>query len=152
MALLNFDRLWAFVTEQFVCDLEGPHGPTHWQRVMEKGLSLAKVTGADEDIVRLFALFHDCKRINEYDDPGHGMRGAEYAKHLNGDLFTLSNTRLDILIYACAYHADGMLSKDLTVGSCWDADRLDLPRIGIIPDPNYMSTEPGKHLATHSDS
>jgi uncharacterized protein len=33
------------------------------------------------------------------------------------------------------------------IGACWDADRLDLTRVGIIPDPDMMSTEPGKELA-----
>ena len=61
----NFNDLWTLIIDQFVGDKNGPHGPTHWQRVMDKGIALAPITGADENVVRLFALFHDCKRVNE---------------------------------------------------------------------------------------
>ena len=27
-----------------------------------------------------------------------------------------------------------------TVGCCWDADRLDLPRVGVAPTAEFMST------------
>ena len=37
----------------------GLHGVTHWARVYENGLRLAPATGADEQILLLFALFHD---------------------------------------------------------------------------------------------
>jgi hypothetical protein len=36
------------------------------------------------------------------------------------------------------------LSTDPTVGVCFDADRLDLGRVGIEPDPELMSTEAGR--------
>ena len=41
----------------------------------------------------------------------------------------------------CEYHDKGMTSKDLDVGCCWDADRLDLMRVGIYPDKSYLSTK-----------
>ena len=31
--------------------------------------------------------------------------------------------------------------------TCWDAGRLDLTRAGILPDPKYMSTKPGRSMA-----
>ena len=34
-----------------------------------------------------------------------------------------------------------------TIDCCIDADRLDLPRVGITPDPERMLTEAGKLLA-----
>lgn len=33
------------------------------------------------------------------------------------------------------------------VQACWDADRLDLGRVGIIPDPERMGTVKGEQLA-----
>ena len=30
---------------------------------------------------------------------------------------------------------------DITVQTCWDADRLDLGRVGIIPRPDRLCTE-----------
>ena len=32
------------------------------------------------------------------------------------------------------------MTSDPTVGACWDADRLDLPRVWITPDPALLST------------
>ena len=34
-----------------------------------------------------------------------------------------------------------------TIDACFDADRLDLGRVGITPDPNRMATEKGKEMA-----
>ena len=33
---------------------------------------------------------------------------------------------------------------DVTIQTCWDADRLDLWRIGIEPRPEYLYTEMAK--------
>jgi hypothetical protein len=38
----------------------------------------------------------------------------------------------------------GQLSTDPTVGVCFDADRLDLGRVGIEPDPELISTDAGR--------
>ena len=61
-------------------------------------------------------------------------------------MFSLDKDRLEKLIYACSYHANGQTSDDATIGTCWDADRLDLGRIGTIPSEEYMSTEVGKDI------
>jgi len=37
---------------------------------------------ADETIVTLFSIFHNCRRENEHIDDGHGLRGANLAKTL----------------------------------------------------------------------
>ena len=34
-----------------------------------------------------------------------------------------------------------------TMYACFDADRLDLGRVGITPDPKKMATAKGKELA-----
>lgn len=36
---------------------------------------------------------------------------------------------------------------DPTIDACFDADRLDLWRVGIKPDPSLMATEIGADLA-----
>ncbi len=68
-------------------------------------------------------------------------RAARLAERLPGQLFNLDWTRLGLLIEACEGHDRVMLSSDPTVGTCWDADRLDLDRVGIVPHPSYISTE-----------
>ena len=55
----------------------GTHGASHWARVLFNGLILSELTGADRDIVVMFALFHDSRRVNDLHDPLHGKRGAQ---------------------------------------------------------------------------
>ena len=37
--------------------------------------------------------------------------------------------------------------EDATVNACFDADRLDLGRVGITPNPDKMATVAGRVLA-----
>jgi len=46
----------------------GTHGVSPWARVLENGLRLAQGTAAQVDVVQLFAVFHDSRRINEGTD------------------------------------------------------------------------------------
>ncbi|WP_435019138.1 hypothetical protein TA3x_001129 [Tundrisphaera sp. TA3] len=62
----------------------GDHGVSHWARVLENGERLAAVTGADVEVVRLFAVLHDARRVNEWTDPDHGPRAARFAETLRG--------------------------------------------------------------------
>jgi len=123
------------------------HGLGHWERVCENGLELADVTdGADVEVVLFFALFHDSMRENDGHDPGHGRRGSALARELARAL-PLEPGQLDQLTAACDGHTDGFASDDPTVGVCWDADRLDLPRVGIQPDPRLLSTVAARERA-----
>lgn len=124
----------------------GIHGPHHWARVRKTGLTISKANGGDPEVVRLFALFHDSRRENEDWDPDHGLRGAELARSLRGSLIHLDDAQFELLFTACRDHTDGATSEDPTIGACWDADRLDLGRVGTDPDPEFMSTEAGKAL------
>jgi uncharacterized protein len=123
------------------------HGLAHWERVAGNGLALAAETGgADPDVVLLFALFHDSMRLNDGHDPGHGRRGSELA-HSLVHLLPLDRGQLDLLIAACDGHTDGHVSDDPTIGACWDADRLDLPRVGIRPSVRLLSTVAARERA-----
>jgi uncharacterized protein len=131
-------RLWSdemleTIRAQYRLDRDGLHGFPHWVRVRENGLRLAVITGADTAVVELFALLHDSRRRNDSWDPGHGARAAEFVEALNGSHFDLSATQLELLKVACALHSGGLVEGDITVQTCWDADRLDLGRIGVRP-------------------
>ena len=65
-----------------------------------------------------------------------------------GALFTIDPDRLALLEYAMRHHTGGRTSDDPTIGTCWDADRLDLGRAGIVPHERFMSTEPGRRRTT----
>jgi uncharacterized protein len=125
------------------------HGEDHWRRVATHGLDLAAEVGADPLLVVLFAIFHDSMRFTEQRDDGHGRRGGFLACCLNNELIGLADDRLDLLDLACAGHTDGSMSDDPTIGACWDADRLDLCRLGRAIDPGAMSTAPGRTPAVH---
>ncbi len=118
------------------------HGEGHWRRVAAAGLALLPETpGADPAVVFLFALFHDSMRLNDGYDPLHGPRGAALAGDLRGEAFDLEDAKMDLLKFACEEHTNGGVGRDATVGVCWDADRLNLWRVGIKPDPGLLSTE-----------
>jgi len=143
----DFIKLWQHVSSQFRCGSDSIHGPPHWKRVEQNGLLLASRTGADVVVVRLFAVFHDSQRVNESKDDGHGVRGAEFAASLRGSLFDIPDAAFALLHDACAGHTDKQQTTDPTVGSCWDADRLDLGRAAIIPHERFMSTAFGREIA-----
>lgn len=128
------------IRDGFALSLDGIHGEAHWARVRANGLRLTDHTGADPEIVELFAYLHDAKRQNDGWDLDHGCRAAEFARKLSGSLLNLSLEKLELLGYACTHHSDGLTLGDITVQTCWDADRLDLGRIGIRPDPNRLCT------------
>jgi uncharacterized protein len=128
--------------------LDGIHGEAHWLRVRENGLALAEETGADPVVVEWFALLHDSKRRTNGRDPGHGLRAARFARDLSGRIFNLSPTRLDLLHLACRDHDAGLVEGHVTVRTCWDADRLDLGRCGIVPDPALLCTEAARRPET----
>ena len=132
------------VLEAYTLPLRGAHGVAHWARVLENGLRLAAETGADVAVVSLFAVLHDSKRVNEYADPDHGPRAAEFARTLRGRLFDLPDAAFLLLEYACAGHTHERTHPDVTIRTCWDSDRLDLGRVGITPDPYYLGTDAAK--------
>ena len=107
------------------------HGEAHWLAVATTGLDLAAETGADPQIVFTFGLLHDTRRENDSYDPEHGLRAAVFARelHRHGDLL-LDEVRLELLCLALELHADGQVSAHPTIGTCWDADRLHLGRLG----------------------
>jgi uncharacterized protein len=49
-----------------------------------------------------------------------------------------------LLQLACAGHTDEQTHPDSTVQTCWDADRLDLGRVGITPEPRRLCTAAAK--------
>lgn len=99
---------------------------------------------ADPLLVLLFALFHDSMRISDGQDPDHGARAAMLVRELREHLpYTITDTQVDTLVYACNEHTFGGLSSDPTVAVCWDADRLNLWWVGIHPDPLLLSTSAG---------
>jgi uncharacterized protein len=128
------------ILEQYALPWNGVHGVSHWARVLENGRRMAAASGANLEVVELFAILHDSRRRNEGVDFIHGPQGARYARELNGSLFHLSEPDMALLFIACDQHTNGHTNADVTVQVCWDSDRLDLGRVGIVPKPSRLCT------------
>ena len=122
------------------------HGEGHWKCVAWTGLELLpEVGGCDAAVLLLFAMLHDTQRLDDGHDPHHGPRAAAFTLTLHARrLIVLSGERLELLCRACHDHTAGTVSTDPTLGACWDADRLNLWRVGIRPDPRWLSTAAAK--------
>ncbi len=138
----------AAVLDRYVLPIDGVHGVAHWARVLENGLRLAAETGADVAVVSLFAVLHDSRRKNEGHDPDHGPRAARFAEKLRGKVSDLDDRAFGLLIQACEGHTHDPTHPDVTVRTCYDADRLDLGRVGMVPDPERLCTEPARRKRT----
>lgn len=125
----------------------GPHGVVHWNRVYENGMKLAEQDGVIVKIVQLFSVFHDSQRKNENLDKNHGKRGAELAVKLRS-LCPLDEREFKLLTTACSLHTSARDHEDITVQACFDSDRLDLGRVGIMPDADYLCTPMAKTAET----
>jgi uncharacterized protein len=132
------------ILAQYPLPLNGVHGPAHWARVYENGLQLAAITGADPEVVQLFAVLHDSRRFDEGECLEHGSRAAHFAVTLRGTHIHLNDDRFRLLCEACERHTTGARKGDITLQTCWDADRLDLARVWITPDPERLCTEPAQ--------
>jgi uncharacterized protein len=132
--------LMTTILAQYPLPFSGVHGPAHWARVYENGEVLAEKTGADAEVVALFAVLHDSRRFDEGECYGHGPRAAEFANTLRGKHIHLDDDRFELLHEAIHDHTNGGTEADVTVQTCWDADRLDLLRVWIDPDPDRLCT------------
>ena len=138
-----YDRsgLIALVRSEFQLDWHGIHGANHWARVLHHGKNIGQLRGADLLVVELFGFLHDSCRLSDGRDIEHGARAAEFAHGIHGDYYQLTDKQLDTLCYALQHHSGGEVSTDRTIQTCWDADRLDLGRVGIFPSPKFLSPE-----------
>lgn len=124
------------------------HGLDHWWRVWKTALILgAGDDNVDMEVVAMYALFHDSMRLNDGADRAHGMRGfrlwEQYKARDTHIEAIFSHRQEELLFEACAEHSEGLRSTTPTIAVCWDADRLDLHRKGVWPDPRFMSTQEG---------
>jgi uncharacterized protein len=145
---LDLKPLLQAILAQYTLPLEGYHGIGHWARVLENSWRLATETHANSEVITLFAVLHDSQRRNENSDPQHGPRAAEFALQVRGELFELPDREFALLHQACEGHTHERTHPDVTIQTCWDADRLDLGRVGVTPHPSRLCTEVAKRPTT----
>lgn len=84
-------------------------------------------------------------------DRDHGPRAAKYAKKLRAHI-PLNDDQFNDLCMACKSHTFGhgrALNK--TIATCWDADRLDIGRVGVLPHSDYLINQEAKRIADDRD-
>jgi uncharacterized protein len=148
MDIKEMEELKEYLISQFLLRSDSLHGPLHWESVLRNGLLLAsKNKNIDQEVLTLFSYIHDSKRVDEYIDIHHGERAANSLDYLERlGLINLRENQKELLYFAIKHHNEGKTSTDVTIGACWDSDRLELDRVGILPSINFFSTSEGKHL------
>ena len=127
------------------------HDLSHWERVERNGQLLA-TDEVNRTVVRLFAYLHDKWRVDNWEDLEHGKRAAENLPALRDTLLAcLTDEEFELLRKACELHTVCHRTGNPTIDACFDADRLDLMRVGIIPDPDRMATERGRQYAANME-
>lgn len=99
-------------------------------------------------MVCLFAYLHDKCRLNNETDLKHGERAADMLYTMRDTLLKdLDNKEFSLLEQACRLHTTIHKTGNPTIDICFDADRLDLKRVGITPCPDKMATSCGEYYA-----
>ena len=94
--------------------------------------------------VLCFAYLHDVERESDGYDVEHGPKAAELIDQIRESVLGfLDDKQIGLLKDACTFHTTVPRTGNPTIDACFDADRLDLPRAGIIPDPSKMATKEG---------
>ena len=72
---------WLRLEAEFALPSWSCHGPEHWRSVERNAIVLASRTpGADVEVARAFALFHDSQRLDDGWDEDHGPRAARFVE------------------------------------------------------------------------
>ena len=144
--------LITLLRQHFRLDWRGIHGAGHWARVRHNGLLLCEATGASPRVVEAFAFLHDSCRLDDNRDPHHGARAAAFVRTLAHELLMLNEQELALVCFACEGHSRGGLHADLSVQVCWDADRLDIGRVGTYPNPDRLCTDAARDFQFMHDA
>ena len=142
----GIEKLRAFTSARWPNELGQSHGVEHWDRVAKFGQMLY-VKGADMNVIQAFAYLHDSERIDNDDDFDHGPRAAKLVDMIrHSHLSFLNDEQIAKLKRACQLHTVELRTGDMTIDICFDADRMDLLRVGITPLPDRMATQQGAEM------
>ena len=143
----NIEKVRTFAIGHTKMGKESIHGIEHWDRVARNGEAL-HVPGADMEVVSCFAYLHDVERQSDAYDVEHGPKAAELIGNIRESVLGfLDDKQIGVLKDACTFHTTVPRTGNPTIDTCFDADRLDLPRVGIVPDPDRMATKEGAEMA-----
>lgn len=127
------------------------HGIAHWVRVWRNAKEICEHENIDPLVPCLFSFLHDSQRWEEGSDIRHGERGAMFAFELySKHQLDIKASDIALLCKAIDLHSFGECEAEPVVQACWDADRLDLGRVHVTPDPKYLCTRHAKKPGTIS--
>lgn len=143
MSQFNWKKLRNYSVSRWPEWMGMAHGVEHWDRVAKFGRMLYKEK-ADMDVIMAFAYLHDSERENNAYDEEHGSRASKLIDTIrNTELAALNDEQIAKLKRACELHTIQHKTGDITIDICFDADRMDLLRVGIMPSPDRMATKQG---------
>lgn len=152
--LEKWKPLYNAVVEQHKLDLDvSGHGPHHWFRVIDIGLRLCEqMPEVDRDVIIAFGLLHDSARTHDQYCEKHGPDSLLVINKLR-HLIPLDATQMLHVMIACCNHTSAsnfdFPIHEPTLHVCFDSDRLDLWRVGIVPDNRYLFTDAAKLPEIH---
>lgn len=131
---------------QFRLDLNhSVHGIAHWARVWRNGREICESMNLNPRVVSMFAFLHDSQRFDDGIDIDHGPRAVTWLEKLFSERkIDIKASDFHLLCLAIDGHSFGQTEAHPIVQACWDSDRLDLGRCGIVPDPRYLCTSHAK--------
>jgi uncharacterized protein len=142
----NYTNLRRYSANRWPQHLGTTHGVEHWDRVARFGWMLYQ-EDADMDVILAFAYLHDSERKDNAMDIEHGKRASLLIDRIREtELNALSDGQIAKLKRACELHTIEHRTGDITIDTCFDADRMDLLRVGIMPSPERMATKRGAEL------
>ena len=95
-------------------------------------------------------LFHISRVDDELRDFFMGIPDETCYHSYKNQLANDYQEQFDKLYHACKFHTTEHRSGDTSIDTCYDADRLDLGRVGIALDPKKMATSFGATIASKS--
>jgi uncharacterized protein len=140
-SISDWDRLLAEARDGAHLARETMHGEPHWRAVAWAGLRIRELApGIHPGVLVAFGLLHDCRRETDDWDPEHGERGALVAARSAPLKRLLGAEGRELVAEACRLHERGRTRPDTpAIGACWDADRVNLVRLGFRLDPRYFT-------------
>ena len=146
---LNLPLILHTVLEDYTLPWNGFHGVAHWARVLENGLRLAEEIGCRHRGGPALCRAARLPAVQRAPRPGArparcGARAVASGRRISSSPISTSGC----CIAPALGHTHERTHPDVTIQTCWDADRLDLGRVGMMPDPRYLSTEIARRQET----
>jgi uncharacterized protein len=149
----NFSKnnVLEIVKKNFKLDLYDIHGTNHWERVFLNTQKLSKYYNIESEVFELFAILHDSQRLDNYADIEHGKRAKKFTEILIKEgIINLDINDQERLLFACENHTkpnkQHKLFKDLVIQICLDSDKMDIGRVGVMPNEKYFLTNYAKEI------